>query len=210
MESIIHPTRSNLLLLRERTRSFTNSCGLLKARRQALIREFLATSRPFLRSREELRQSYGTAIEELQLAGGTDGERILLSVVAACGRELGVDVVERSIMGLRYLDLIMPENPGRGVEERGYDYRQTSPHTEEAIDLFERIVAAMLAVAAFESKLKRLGDEIVRLTRRLRVLEERLLPELRHEVKKIAQYLGERDREAYYRLKRFKERGEGK
>jgi len=38
------------------------------------------------------------------------------------------------------------------------------------------------------------------------VLEERVLPRLRSQVRTIAQYLGERDREAHYRLKRFKSR----
>jgi V/A-type H+-transporting ATPase subunit D len=41
-------------------------------------------------------------------------------------------------------------------------------------------------------------------TRRTRVLEERVLPRLAVQIKTIVHYLGEREREAYYRLKRFK------
>jgi V/A-type H+-transporting ATPase subunit D len=63
----------------------------------------------------------------------------------------------------------------------------------------------MLAIAAFEVKMKRLGEEVVRVTRRIRVLEERVLPGLRSEIKDIARYIGERERESFYRLKRFKE-----
>ncbi|HXX82270.1 MAG TPA: V-type ATP synthase subunit D, partial [Thermodesulfovibrionales bacterium] len=59
-------------------------------------------------------------------------------------------------------------------------------------------------IATYESKLKRLGEEIVKSTRRIRVLEERLLPELTRQIKVISQYIGERERETYYRLKRFK------
>lgn len=44
---IIHPTRTNLLLLRERAASVANSVGILKARRQALIREFLTVTIPY-------------------------------------------------------------------------------------------------------------------------------------------------------------------
>jgi len=51
---MIHPTRTNLLLLKEKARSVTGSIGILKARRLALIREFLATSTPFLSSREKV------------------------------------------------------------------------------------------------------------------------------------------------------------
>ena len=63
----------------------------------------------------------------------------------------------------------------------------------------------MLELAAFENKLKKLGDEILKITRKTKVLEERILPGLKYQIKTIAQYIGEREREAYYRLKKFKE-----
>jgi len=62
----------------------------------------------------------------------------------------------------------------------------------------------MVGIAAFESKLKRLGEEIIKTTRKIRVIEERVLPELRDNIKTIVHYIGEREREAFYRLKRFK------
>lgn len=203
---MIHPTRTNLLLLKEKSRSVTNSAAILKARRQALIREFLAVSMPFLRSREEVKTLYGKAIAELHLSLGHEGETFLGSLLAASGRELGVEITERSVMGLKYRDVAVQESPVRSPAERGYDYRTTTSHLEEAIYLFESIVAAMLEIAAFESRLKRLGDEIVRVTRRVRVLEERVLPQLTRGIRSIAQYIGEREREAYYRLKRYKEK----
>ena len=92
------------------------------------------------------------------------------------------------------------------LPQRGDKITGPPPHTWKAIYLFESIVAAMLAIAAFESRLKRLGDEIVRVTRRVRVLEERVLPQLSRGIRTIAQYIGEREREAYYRLKRYKEK----
>ena len=42
---MIHPTRTNLLLLKEKSSSVSNSIGILKSRRQALIIEFLKTSK---------------------------------------------------------------------------------------------------------------------------------------------------------------------
>ncbi len=205
---MIHPTRTNLLLLKDKSRSVVNSVAILKARRQALIREFLATTAPFLKSRQEVKLAYARAITELRLSLGHEGEGVIESIEAVSRRDLGVEIEERSVMGLRYRDLRLLGSPVRSPEERGYDYHSTTPHLEESIYLFETIVAEMLEIAAFESKLKRLGDEIVRITRRIRVLEERILPELRREIRGIAQYIGEREREAYYRLKIFKEKRE--
>ncbi len=201
---IIHPTRTNLLLLKEKARSVTNSIGILKARRQALIREFLNTTLPFLRSRGEIRKTYGKAIEELKLSLGHEGKDCIESISAVTKRELGVEITEKGIWGLKYRDLIVHETPVRSPEERGYDYISTTPHLDECIHRFESIVETMIEIATFESKLKRLGDEILRITRRIRVLEERIQPDLRLQIKTISQYIGEREREAYYRLKMFK------
>lgn len=202
---MINPTRTNLLLLKEKSRSVTGSVGILKARRLALIREFLATSAPFLRSREELKTAYAAALAELHLSLGIEGEDFIASLEGLEARAPGVDIAELAVMGLRYRDVTARDYPVRSPEERGYDYRGTTPHLEEAFHRFEGIVAEMLSIAAFESRLKRLGDEIVRVARRIRVLEERVLPDLRRDTRTIGQYIGEREREAHYRLKRFKE-----
>jgi V/A-type H+-transporting ATPase subunit D len=202
---MIHPTRTNLLLLKEKTRSVTGSIGILKARRLALIREFLSISVPFLRSREEIRTAYARALAQMHLALGHEGEEFVASLEGGAGRDLGVEITGRSVMGLPYRDVTVQQEPVRSPDGRGYDYRHTTPHLEEAVALFEAVLAEMLEIAAFESKMKRIGDEIVRVSRRIRVLEERILPGLHRDVRDIAQYIGERERESYYRLKRFKE-----
>ncbi len=202
---MIHPTRTNLLLLKEKSRSVVNSIGILKARRQALIQEFLSATIPFLGSRNQVKRLYGKATAELHISLGHEGKDCIESIMLVTRRDLGVEITEKSVMGLRYRDVKTHESAVRPPDERGYDYLSTTPHLEESIHLFETIVESMLEIAAFESKLKRLSDEIQRITRRMRVLEERILPALQNQIKSIAQYIVEREREAYYRLKRFKE-----
>lgn len=204
---MIHPTRSNLLLLKEKSRAVLSSIAILRARRQSLIREFIASTRPFLKSREEIKGIYGKAVEEMRLSLGREGRDGIESITYAAKREIGVEITERSIWGLRYRDVISQTSPIRKPEERGYDYISTTVHVEEGIFLFEKILESMLELASFESKLKRLGEEILKTTRKIRVLEERLLPELKGQIKGISQYIGEREREAFYRLKRYKHKG---
>jgi V/A-type H+-transporting ATPase subunit D len=202
---MIHPTRTNLLLLKEKSRSVQTSIGILKARRQALIRELLATNVPYLESRDQVRTAYRHALREWALCLAIEGPPFLDSVEAVAKRELGLEIVEKSIMGLRYREVIVRESSLREIDGRGYDYVSTSPRLEQALHLFEQLLAAMLEIAAYESKLKRLGAEVSRVTRRIRVLEERTLPELRRRIRSIAQFLGERERESTFRLKRFRE-----
>lgn len=201
---MIHPTRTDLLQLKEKVASVANSVAILKARRQALIREFLASVQPFLRSREAIGRNYSRAIAELQLTLGHEGAPFVEALAAGSERPVGVDVTEKNVMGVRYHELTVWGPFVRSPEERNYGYAVTTPHLEESVHLFEQTTEAMLEVAAFESKLKMLGREIRHVTRRTRVLEERVLPRLKAGIRSITQYLGEREREAHFRLKRFK------
>ena len=201
---IIHPTRTNLLNLKEKSRSVSNSIGILKARRQALIREFLSTTLPFLRSRKDIKAIYRKAIDEMSLSIGNEGKDTIVSLTHSAGRDIGIDIIEKRIWGLQYKDVSVKGGPIREADERGYDFRYTTPHIEESIALFEKTLESMLQIAAYESKLKRLGDEIVKIARKIRVLEERVLPDLNCQIRNISQYISERERETYFRLKKFK------
>jgi V/A-type H+-transporting ATPase subunit D len=201
---MIHPTRTNLLLLKEKSRSVLNSVGILKARKLALTKEFFDATAPFLRSREDIRKAYGKALRELALALGHEGRDAIESLVIATERDLGIDVIEKSIWGLRYKDIITHDAPVRDADKRGYDELSVTPHVEDGALLFEKLIESMLHIAEYESKLKRIGDEILRTTRRIKVLEELVLPGLKQQVKTITQYIGERERESFYRLKLMK------
>jgi V/A-type H+-transporting ATPase subunit D len=207
---MIHPTRTNLLLLKEKARSVQNSSGILKARRQALIRELLAASAPFLASRGTVQAAYGRAIRELAVSCGIEGEPFLQSLAAVAPDDLGLEISEASVMGLRYREVSVREPLLRQPAERGYDERGATLRLAEALTHFEQVLAAMLELAAFESKLKRLATEVVRVTRRIRVLEERVMPELARQVRTIGQFLSEREREASFRLRRFRECAHGR
>jgi len=202
---MIHPTRTNLLLLKEKTSSVFNSIAILKSRRQALIIEFLKTSTPYLESRRQIREIYGEGIAKLSLSLGTEGDEIIDSISKATAREFKIQIDSKKLWGLEFKEIAPRESVVREPGERGYDYRFTTPHLEEAIWRFERIVDAILDISEYDNKLQRLSREIIQTTRRVRVLEERLMPKLKGQIKSIAQYLGERERETYFRLKQFKE-----
>lgn len=201
---LVHPTRTNLLLLKDKRKSVVNSIGILKARKQALIKEFLSDTLPFLRSREEIRKTYGKAAAELSVSRGREGDAAVASVALAAQRDFGIEIVDRSIWGLRYKDIEYHDTPVRGADKRGYDEHSVTPHLTESAAFFEKLLESMLQIAEYENKLKRLGEEIVKTTRRIKVLEELVLPGLKLQIRAIGQYISEREREAFYRLKRVK------
>lgn len=202
---MVHPTRTNLLILKEKSFSVNNSIGILKSRRQALIIEFLKTSTPYLESRKTIRKLYGEAIAELFFSLGHEGELVVDSISKVTAREFGIEITTRKLWGLEYKEIAPRDSAVRDINARNYDPRYTTTNLEEATWRFEKIVDDILGVAEYDNKLQRLSREIIQTTRRVRVLEERILPKLKQQTKFIIQYLGERERETYFRLKQFKE-----
>lgn len=203
---MLHPTRTNLLLLKERKTSVLGSVGILKGRRQALIREFLATSRPLLETREAIRERYAAALQRLQLSLGHEGVEYIASLAPVNRQDPGLQIVPGNVLGLKFSEVTLKQSVVRTPLERGYDFRSPTPHLDEALFLFESIAAEMLDTAVYQAKLKRLEEELRKISRRIRVLEERVMPELQSSLHSITQYLGEREREAHFCLKRFKQR----
>lgn len=201
---MLHPTRSNLLLLKDKVVAVTNSVAILKSRRQALIMELLETTRPYLESRRRISSLYGEAIKSLQMSLTREGEDNLLSICEAGRRDFAIEIRHKAIWGLAYREIHAKESATRAADSRGYDYRFTTPTLEEATGRFENITDAILDIAAYDNKLRRLSDEIIKTTRRMRVLEEKHLPIIKARILSISHYLGERDRETHYRLKQFK------
>ena len=202
---MIHPTRTNLLLLKEKSVSVVNSIGILKSRRQALILEFLKTSKPYLESRRVIRKLYSDAIVQLFYSRGHEGDTSIQSIAEVTSRDFNVEINTRKLWGLEYKEISPRQSAVRDLLARNYDYRFTTANLEESIWRFEKIVDAVLDIAEYDNKLQRLSRAIIQTTRRVRVLEERILPKLKKEIRTIMQYLGERERENYYRLNQFKE-----
>ena len=202
---MLHPTRTNLLHLKEKAASISSSIRILKARRQALIREFIHSSQIFLKNRNEIKKLYRKALEELHLARGHEGVSFIESLAMTGMREIGLRLEKRNVMGVKFWEVTVAGAIVRTPPERHYDYAVTGWHLEEAIFGFEKIADEIMRIAAHESKLKRLSNEIVQISRRTRVMEERILPTVGSRIKAIEQYLSERERESYFRLKRFKE-----
>ena len=207
---MIHPNRTFLLQQKERKKSVANSLAILKARRQALIMEFLASARPFLLNRRQLKSEYRRAIEELQLARALDGSDTLSSVAALSRREIEVSIEPRNILGVRYKEALVAGAIRQEDEGFPYDPGATAPPLEEAGERFRIILENMLKFAGFESKIKRLARDIGQLSRKSRVLEQRVLPDLHRTIRTAAQYIGEREREDHFRLKKFKELKSGR
>jgi V/A-type H+-transporting ATPase subunit D len=85
----------------------------------------------------------------------------------------------------------------------------TSVLVDEVADSARAGIDALVRLANRELRLKRLMEEYQRTFRRLKTIENRILPRLRKEIAWIQLNLEERERTDFYRLKRMKNRAGG-
>lgn len=203
MESLAR-TRMTLLQLKRQRLVAERGLALLRSKREALVREFFAVMDRVVQGREQMETAIGQALGSLALALGRDGVAALRSVGFAAQRHLSIDLIERNVWGVRFPELHYPAIV-RTLDNRGYSVPGVSAFVDETARRFETVVELILRSVAVEMRLKKLGGEIKKVTRRINALNEVILPLLARQVRAIRQTLEEREREDLFRMKRFKE-----
>jgi len=199
-------TRMNLLLLKRQIQVAERGLELLRTKREALVREFFAVMDRVIESRDQMEVSIRQAVSSLTLALGMEGRAPLRSAGYAAQRNLPIEITERNVWGVRFSDL-QYSPVVRTLEARGYATSGVSTYIDETALRFETVLGLALRSVAVEMRLKKLGNEIKKVTRRINALNEVMIPSLIREARRIRQGLEEREREDLFRMKRFKARG---
>lgn len=195
-------TRQNLLNLKGRHETLGAGLEVLKARREALMKELFVIAEECMARREVLTKLLVSATRSLEIVRAFNNNS-LESFVHVSKRDVFLDIKKKNIWGInvaefRDLDLV-----------RSLGAREISPIGDGAavFDIakeYEKIVDMVVKMASKEVSLERLG-EVIRLdTRRVNALEQVLLPNIRGTMKTIRRTLEEVEREEVYRLKRYK------
>ncbi len=198
-----------LLQRRQQATIAIQGVDLLKRKRDALVADFFNVVRLSLAARERLTKACQEAYIMLALAKAWEGREALEAAAMADRRELLVDVVIRNVWGTKIPEVTVKE-VRRTLMERGHNPVTTSARTVESASNFEEVLQAILDVAATEVKLKKIGEEIKKTTRRVNALEQVVIPRIRGEIRYIQAVLEQRAREDVFRLKRIKKKLEAR
>lgn len=205
MPEAVSPTRMNLLQRKQQAKIAIQGVDLLKRKRDALVADFFNIVRQSLAARERLTKACEEAYIMLALAKAWEGREALEAAAMADRREVLVDIEVRNVWGTKIPELAVKELK-RSLLERGHNPTTTSVRTVESAANFEEVVRAILDVAATEIKLKKIGEEIKKTTRRVNALEQVVIPRLVGEIRFITAVLEQRAREDVFRLKRIKQK----
>jgi len=106
-------------------------------------------------------------------------------------------------LGVRIPEL-KAENLIKKSKERGYSLITVTSRIDLTASVYERLIQKIFELVPLEAKLKKLGGEIRKTSRRVNTLEQRVIPQIIAEMKFIRQVLEDREREDKFRLKRLK------
>ncbi len=199
----VSPTRMNLLLMKGQIKIAVEGVKLLKSKRDALMKEFFAVMDTVLLSRDALTNFCQEGMNTLNLAKALEGEIMLHSASMAASRQIDLEIADKHVWGIPIPEIEQKELV-RSFDARGYSPGGTSVMVDETAEAFEKVLNQALKIASQETRLKRLGEEIKKTSRRVNALEQILVPILKREVTFIMRTLEERSREDTFRLKRLK------
>lgn len=207
MAETVSPTRMNLLQRKAQIQLASQGVDLLKNKRDALMKDFFELLRPLVEAREKMAAEMRESWEALIYSLAFEGEGAMESAALAAQRDVELPVKVQNIWGV-----LVPEAERtewrRGLFERGYSPLATSARVDEVAARFEEFLESILEMSPLLFKVRKLGEEIRKTTRRVNALEQRVIPQLRDEMNYIQSTLEQREREDVFRLKRIKQKQE--
>lgn len=202
MAENVAPTRSNLLQRRDQLRLALRGADLLKRKRDALIGEFFDLVKASLEARRALNAASREAYFSLFLAKAWDSPEAVESVSLAAAQGLDVEITVENLFGVKVPTVQPPEFSN----ELPFSPVGVGAQTLAAAEQFRKLTEALVRVAATETRLRRIGEEIKKTNRRVNALEQLVIPGINWEIKDIRSVLDQRALEEVTVLKRIKEK----
>lgn len=200
MAEHVAPTRSNLLQRRDQLRLAVRGADLLKRKRDALIGEFFSLVTQSLAARRALEKSSREAYFSLFLANAWDGPEAVESVSLASAQQLEVGIEVENLFGVKVPAVQAPEFS----HELPFSPVGAGAQTLSAAGEFRNLMEAIVQVAATETRLRKIGEEIKKTNRRVNALEQLVIPGVQWQIKDIRSVLDQRALEEVTVLKKIK------
>lgn len=206
MAGQISPTRSALLASKASLKTASGGADLLKRKRDALIGEFFALVKDALAAREKLEGVSEGAYTSLFGAKAWDSPEAVESLSLAGSGDYAVDMEIESIYGVKVPKIKIPER----AQQANFSPINVGARTIQAAEDFGGLLDAVVSVAATETKLRRIGEEIKKTSRRVNALEQVVIPGIHEDIRFIRGVLDQREREAGFTQKKIKAKIEAK
>ncbi len=196
------PTKGNLLNLKKSLALAENGYDLLDRRRNILVKEMMSLIDDASEIQAKINESYSLAYSALQKANVSMG---ITSVQNTAGElDDSVYLTYRSVMGVE-IPTVHTEQVGTAILPN-YSMHQSSAELDSAYVYFNEVKLLTAKLAQVENSVYRLAFAVKKTRKRANSLKNIVIPRFRSEIKVISDYLEEKEREEFSRLKVIKGR----
>ena len=202
MDPNTFPTKGNLILAKNSLALSRQGFDLMDKKRNILIRELMELISEATDIQKEIDVTFSNAYKALQKAniqmGIHEVEQVSLSVPV----ENSIRIKRRSVMGTEIPKVEYVKKSGKP----SYSFYGTKMSLDEACAEFEKVKELTIRLAEIENSAYRLAYNIKKTQKRANALQNITIPKYEKLSKEIQEYLEEKEREDFTRLKVIKKR----
>lgn len=200
MDPNTFPTKGNLIRAKNSLALSKQGYDLMDKKRNILIRELMNLISEATDIQQEIDETFSSAYKALQRANVQMGihevEQISLSVPV----DHSIHIKRRSVMGTE----IPKVEYEHKIKKPSYSFYGTKMSLDEACAQFQRVKELTIHLAEIENSAYRLAYNIKKTQKRANALQNITIPRFERLAKEIQEYLEEKEREDFTRLKVIK------
>lgn len=198
----IVPTKGNLIAVKRSLKLAQVGFDLLDRKRSILIREMMLLIEKVRELNSKISNTFAEAYQALQYANITLG--VVDEIAQAVPIDNGISITYKSVMGVEIPQVYLQPH----AVELVYGFSQSNSYFDNAYILFQEVKTLTALLAEVENSVYRLANEIQKTQKRANALENIVIPDYQSSAKFISEYLEEKEREEFSRMKFIKGRKE--
>ena len=200
MDPNTFPTKGNLILAKNSLELSRQGYELMDKKRNILIRELMDLIAEATDIQDEIDVTFTNAYRALQKANIQMGIHEVEQISLGVPVEDSIRIKRRSVMGTE-----IPKVEYEPVKQKpAYSFYRTKMSLDEAFRQFTRVKELTVRLAEVENSAYRLAYNIKKTQKRANALSNITIPKYTALVKEIQEYLEEKEREEFTRLKVIK------
>lgn len=204
MNTNTFPTKGNLIAAKSSLALARQGYGLMDRKRNILIRELMGLIDQAKDIQREIDTTFTSAYDALMQATIELGLDFIKDVSGSVVVDNGIRIKTRSVMGTE-IPLVQYEQQPLDLV---YAYYTTRESLDIARERFLKVKELTVRLSMIENAAYRLASNIKKTQKRANALKNITIPRYEALSKSISDYLEEKEREEFTRLKVIKERGE--
>lgn len=194
------PTKSNLLILKEKLAIAEEGYNLLEQKRELLVMNLMQMLDKVRSLEKEINNKIDKAYPALRRMFVVVGQKQSERLASTISYNFNASVRERFIAGMKFNE-VRVDMPKKRL---AYSYLNSFAYCDQVIVDFFELLALLTEMASLRSIVWRLAKEVKKNQRRVNSLEKEIIPSSREQKKYIEALLEERDRENIFVLKALK------